>query len=255
MLRSSWPTVIAHLRSAGKAVLPSFLEIATPAAYDGQTLELVFPPDRPLGVQKVSEREGELRQALQDLFGVAPAIRCVIREPVAGIPEPVEDEPLSEEEALAQLSAELGATPVDRGRRVGVRGPIQDLIDELSRLPGIGPKSAQRLAFHLVKAPPDEAKRLAEAIVRAKELIFFCRECGNVAEGELCRICRDEGRERTVLCVVEEPKDVATIEKAGVIKGGTTCSAARSARSTGSAPRTSASRSSSTASSATRSPR
>ena len=98
-------------------------------------------------------------------------------------------------------------------------GPIQDLIDELSRLPGIGPKSAQRLAFHLVKSPPDDAKRLAEAIVQAKERIFFCRECGNVAEGELCRICRDEGRDRTVLCVVEEPKDVATIEKAGGIKG------------------------------------
>jgi recombination protein RecR len=98
-------------------------------------------------------------------------------------------------------------------------GPIQDLIDELSRLPGIGPKSAQRLAFHLVKSPPDDAKRLAEAIVQAKERIFFCRECGNVAEGELCRICRDEGRDRTVVCVVEEPKDVATIEKAGVIKG------------------------------------
>jgi recombination protein RecR len=98
-------------------------------------------------------------------------------------------------------------------------GPIQDLIDELSRLPGIGPKSAQRLAFHLVKSPPDEAKRLAEAIVRAKERIAFCAECGNVAEGERCRICRDEGRDRTVLCVVEEPKDVATIEKASVIKG------------------------------------
>jgi recombination protein RecR len=99
-------------------------------------------------------------------------------------------------------------------------GPIQDLIDELSRLPGIGPKSAQRLAFHLVKAPPDDAKRLAESIVQAKERIFFCRECGNVAEGELCRICRDEGRrDRTTLCVVEEPKDVSTIEKAGVIKG------------------------------------
>jgi recombination protein RecR len=97
--------------------------------------------------------------------------------------------------------------------------PIQDLIDELSRLPGIGPKSAQRLAFYLVKSPPDDAKRLAEVIVRAKELIAFCRECGNVAEGELCRICRDGGRDRTVLCVVEEPKDVATIEKAGVIKG------------------------------------
>jgi recombination protein RecR len=98
-------------------------------------------------------------------------------------------------------------------------GPIQDLIDELSRLPGIGPKSAQRLAFHLVKAPPDEAKRLAETILQAKDRISFCKECGNVAEGDLCRVCRDEGRDRTTLCVVEEPKDVATIEKAGVIKG------------------------------------
>jgi recombination protein RecR len=98
-------------------------------------------------------------------------------------------------------------------------GPIQELIDELARLPGVGPKSAQRLAFWLVKAPPDDARRLAQVIVQAKERIVFCRECGNVAEGELCRICRDEGRDRTVLCVVEEPKDVATIEKAGVIKG------------------------------------
>ncbi|MDP9296748.1 MAG: recombination mediator RecR [Actinomycetota bacterium] len=98
-------------------------------------------------------------------------------------------------------------------------GPIQELIDELSRLPGVGPKSAQRLAFYLVKAPADEAKRLAESIVNAKEKIFFCRECGNVAEGELCRICRDPGRDATVICVVEEPKDAATVEKAGVIKG------------------------------------
>jgi recombination protein RecR len=98
-------------------------------------------------------------------------------------------------------------------------GPIRDLIDELSRLPGIGPKSAQRLAFHLLKAPPDEARRLAEAIVRAKERMSFCRECGNVAEGELCRVCRDPGRDPAVICVVEEPKDAAAIEKAGVIKG------------------------------------
>jgi recombination protein RecR len=98
-------------------------------------------------------------------------------------------------------------------------GPIQDLIDELSRLPGVGPKSAQRLAFHLVKAAPDDARRLAEAIVRAKERMSFCRECGNVAEGELCRVCRDPGRDATVICVVEEPKDAAAIEKAGVIKG------------------------------------
>ena len=98
-------------------------------------------------------------------------------------------------------------------------GPIQELIDELSRLPGIGPKSAQRLAFYIVKAPADEAKRLAEAVLDAKEKIFFCRECGNVAEGELCRICRDPARDATVICVVEEPKDAATVEKAGVIKG------------------------------------
>ena len=97
--------------------------------------------------------------------------------------------------------------------------PIQELIDELSRLPGIGPKSAQRLAFYMVKSDEGDAKRLAEAIVHAKERISFCGECGNVAEGERCRICRDEGRDPTVLCVVEEPKDVATIEKAGVIKG------------------------------------
>jgi recombination protein RecR len=98
-------------------------------------------------------------------------------------------------------------------------GPIQQLIDELSRLPGVGPKSAQRLAFYIVKAPADEAKRLAEALLDAKEKIFFCRECGNVAEGELCRICRDPLRDATVICVVEEPKDAATVEKAGVIKG------------------------------------
>jgi recombination protein RecR len=98
-------------------------------------------------------------------------------------------------------------------------GPIQELIDELARLPGIGPKSAQRLAFWLVKAPAEDAKRLSRAIVEAKERIFFCRECGNVAEGDLCRICRDPGRDITTICVVEEPKDAATIEKAGVVKG------------------------------------
>ncbi len=112
MLRQNWATVIGHLRGQGRAVLPSFLEIATPAAFDGQSLELVFPPDRRFGVTKVEEREGELRQALQELFGVAPVIRCVVREPVAGPIDVEEDEaPLSEEEALARLTAELGATP------------------------------------------------------------------------------------------------------------------------------------------------
>ena len=98
-------------------------------------------------------------------------------------------------------------------------GPIQDLIDELSRLPGIGPKSAQRLAFHLVKVPPQEARRLAEAILALKERVRFCRECFGVAEGDLCRICRDHGRDPTLVCVVEESRDQAAIEKAGVIKG------------------------------------
>jgi recombination protein RecR len=98
-------------------------------------------------------------------------------------------------------------------------GPIQDLIDELSRLPGIGPKSAQRLAFYLVKAPSQDAKRLAEAIVAAKERVRFCKECFSVSEGDLCRICRDPGRDSSVICVVEESKDQAAIEKAGVIRG------------------------------------
>jgi recombination protein RecR len=98
-------------------------------------------------------------------------------------------------------------------------GPIQDLIDELSRLPGIGPKSAQRLAFYMVKAPPQDAKRLAEAILAAKERVRFCKECFSVSEGDLCRICRDPGRDSTVICVVEESKDQAAVEKAGVIKG------------------------------------
>src|ERR687889_1278657 len=95
-------------------------------------------------------------------------------------------------------------------------GPIQELIDQLARLPGIGPKSAQRLAFWLIKAPDEDAERLATSIVQAKRRIAFCRECGNVAEGDLCRICRDESRDRTLLCVVEEPKDAATIEKAAL---------------------------------------
>ena len=98
-------------------------------------------------------------------------------------------------------------------------GPIQELIDELSRLPGIGPKSAQRLAFYLIKIDNVEAKNLAEAIIRVKERVAFCRECGNVAEGELCLVCRNPSRDKTVLCVVEEPKDAASVEKAGVVRG------------------------------------
>jgi recombination protein RecR len=98
-------------------------------------------------------------------------------------------------------------------------GPIQDLVDELNRLPGIGPKSAQRLAFHIVKARGEDAKRLAEAIVQAKERVRFCRECYGVSEGELCRFCADPSRDASTVCVVEEPKDVSVIERAGTIKG------------------------------------
>ena len=98
-------------------------------------------------------------------------------------------------------------------------GPIQDLVDELNRLPGIGPKSAQRLAFHIVKAASQDAKRLAEAIVRAKERVRFCRECFGVSEGELCRFCADPSRDPSMVCVVEEPKDVSALERTGAIKG------------------------------------
>ncbi len=115
MLRRSWPTLVDHLRGAGKAVLPSFLEVATPVAFDGQTLELAFPPDRKFGVIKVEERESELRDALQELFGVTPTVRCVVREPVAATGDPDDDPPLTEEEALAKIQAELGAEPAPEG--------------------------------------------------------------------------------------------------------------------------------------------
>jgi recombination protein RecR len=98
-------------------------------------------------------------------------------------------------------------------------GPIQDLVDELNRLPGIGPKSAQRLAFYIVKSQADDARRLADAITRAKERTRFCRECFGVSEGELCRYCADPSRDPSTVCVVEEPKDVSAVEKAGVVKG------------------------------------
>jgi len=109
-IRRSWNSMIQSLRSQGKAVLPSFLETATPGSYDGQTLELVFPPDRPFGVKKVTEREGELRAALQETFGISPEIRCVLREGVDRVELIDDDPPLSEEEALERIKAELGAT-------------------------------------------------------------------------------------------------------------------------------------------------
>jgi recombination protein RecR len=97
--------------------------------------------------------------------------------------------------------------------------PVQTLIDELGRMPGIGPKSAQRIAFHLLKLPVDEATRLARAITDAKAKVRFCDQCWNVAEGELCAICADDRRDPHVICVVEEARDIAAIERTGEFKG------------------------------------
>jgi recombination protein RecR len=98
-------------------------------------------------------------------------------------------------------------------------GPVQDLIDELGRLPGVGPKSAQRIAFHLLAADPADVSRLMAALQRVKDDVRFCRSCGNVAEADECRICLDARRDRTVICVVEEPKDVVAIERTREFKG------------------------------------
>jgi recombination protein RecR len=98
-------------------------------------------------------------------------------------------------------------------------GPVQDLIDELGRLPGIGPKSAQRIAFHVLAAEPADIERLAATLRRVKADVRFCRICGNVAESDECRICRDPRRDLTVICVVEEPKDVVAIERTREFRG------------------------------------
>jgi len=98
-------------------------------------------------------------------------------------------------------------------------GAIQDLIDELGRLPGIGPKGAQRIAFHVLSADMADVKRLAAALQRVKDQVRFCSVCFNVAEAEKCRICRDPRRSDDVYCVVEEPKDVVAIERTGEFRG------------------------------------
>jgi recombination protein RecR len=98
-------------------------------------------------------------------------------------------------------------------------GVVQNLIDELGRLPGVGPKSAQRIAFHLLAADPADVSRLTEALREVKDKVRFCKVCGNVAEAEECRICRDTRRDLHVICVVEEPKDVVAIEKTREFRG------------------------------------
>jgi recombination protein RecR len=98
-------------------------------------------------------------------------------------------------------------------------GPVQDLITELGRLPGIGPKSAQRVAFHLLGVDRADAERLAHAIIDAKDRVRFCERCFNVSEEAACRICRDARRDGSVLCVVEEARDLLAIEKTGEFRG------------------------------------
>lgn len=98
-------------------------------------------------------------------------------------------------------------------------GAVQDVIDELGRLPGIGPKSAQRIAFYLLQADPASARKLAQAIVTMKDTMRFCSTCHNVSQSEICRICRDERRDQSLLCVVEEIRDVVAIERTREYRG------------------------------------
>ncbi|GAA1200680.1 recombination mediator RecR [Prauserella alba] len=98
-------------------------------------------------------------------------------------------------------------------------GVVQDLIDELGRLPGVGPKSAQRIAFHLLASDPQDIARLREVLGKVAEGVRFCEICGNVSEGERCRICNDLRRDATSVCVVEEPKDVLAVERTREFRG------------------------------------
>jgi recombination protein RecR len=98
-------------------------------------------------------------------------------------------------------------------------GVVQDLIDELGRLPGVGPKSAQRIAFHILQADPVDVRRLAHALTEVKEKVRFCTVCGNVSEAELCRVCQDPRRDPSLICVVEEPKDVVAVERTREFRG------------------------------------
>ena len=98
-------------------------------------------------------------------------------------------------------------------------GVVQDLIDELGRLPGVGPKSAQRIAFHILQAEPTDVRRLAHALMEVKAKVRFCATCGNVAQEEQCGICRDARRDPAVICVVEEPENVSAVEKTRQFNG------------------------------------
>jgi len=97
--------------------------------------------------------------------------------------------------------------------------PIARLVEELSKLPGVGPKTAQRLAFHLLRVPREEARSLAEAIVEAREKVTFCTRCFNFAQGEYCEYCLDSRRDATLVCVVERPQDIVAVERTGEFRG------------------------------------
>lgn len=98
-------------------------------------------------------------------------------------------------------------------------GIVQELIDELGRLPGVGPKSAQRIAFHILQTPSFDVSRLAKLLAEVRERVKFCERCGNVSESELCAICRDPRRDQTLICVVEDAKDVSAIERTREFRG------------------------------------
>jgi recombination protein RecR len=98
-------------------------------------------------------------------------------------------------------------------------GAVQDLIDELGRLPGVGPKSAQRIAFHLLATESVDVERLASTLLRVKNEVKFCSICGNVSESDVCRICSDVRRDLSIICVVEEPKDVVAVERTREFRG------------------------------------
>ncbi len=96
---------------------------------------------------------------------------------------------------------------------------VQKAIEELAKLPGIGQKSAERIVFNLLDRPREETKRLASALFYMREKVGFCEQCNNFAQGRLCKVCEDSGRDRRLLCIVERPSDVSVIEKAGYYKG------------------------------------
>jgi recombination protein RecR len=123
------------------------------------------------------------------------------------------------------LSAVKGPRSVEEGVEflksfdIIVHPRCQHVVDELGRLPGVGPKSAQRIAFHLLKLPTEDALRIATAIAVVKERVSFCTICFNVSEGDACGICSDTRREASVVCVVEEPRDIVAVEKTGEYRG------------------------------------